>query len=303
MPELPEVHTTATMLNRLLKNKRISAVWTDYGGAYHKGKSTIKDASFFNIFKTTVLKQKITSVTRVGKNVLIHLSCNQTIIVHMKMTGHLLVGTYQKKEGLWKAKTKGELQKPINQFIHFVISFSDGTHLALSDVRKFAKVTIEKTSTLNHSSNISLLGPDPTSNTFSFHDFKKALLKRPSGKIKAVLLDQTILAGIGNIYSDEILFAAAIHPESIISKIPEENLKKLFTSTKKLLAKGVLLGGDSTSDYRNPLGEPGNFHYHHQVYRNTNKPCSRKDCSGTIQRIIIGSRSSHFCNICQKLYT
>lgn len=303
MPELPEVHTTATMLNRLIKNKRISAVWTDYKSSFHIGKKNIKDASFFKEFKKIILGQTITSVTRLGKNILIHLSNKTTIIVHMKMTGHLLVGTYKRKNLTWTSETNKELQEPINQHIHFVISFIDGTHLVLSDVRKFAKVTLTQTETLLQTKDVSSLGPDPTSHTFFFNDFKKALFKKGHSQIKTILLDQTILAGIGNIYSDEILFSGSTHPQSIISKIPNKKLKTLFDSTKKLLAKGVSLGGDSTSDYRNPLGKSGNFHYHHQVYQNTNKPCSRPSCKGTIKRLVIRGRSSHFCPVCQKLYT
>lgn len=302
MPELPEVHTTATMLNQLVKDKQISDVWTDYKGDYHKGKPHIKNQIFFKNFRKLITNQRIESTSRKGKNVLIHLSNNLTIIIHMKMTGHLLVGQYEKIGKSWKAKTKGPLQESINQFIHFVITFKDNTHLVLSDVRKFAKVTFSTTTQIKESSHLSSLGPDPTEKHFLFEDFLKELSKKPNGKIKLVLLDQTIVSGIGNIYSDEILFDSGIHPQSIISKIPKNKLEAVFKSTKKLLAKGISLKGDSTSDYRNPLGESGEFHYHHQAYRNTNKQCSKKGCGGTIKRMVIGSRSSHFCNNHQKLY-
>lgn len=302
MPELPEVHTTATMLHRLLEGKRISDVWTDYDSSFHKGKNNIKDATFFSRFKKAITSSKIERVSRLGKNVLIHLSNNKTIIVHMKMTGHLLVGTYKKIETGWEAKDVGVLRESKNQFIHFVLSFSDGTHLVLSDLRKFAKITFAETKKLSETEDLSFLGPDPTEKTFSYKQFKAALLRRPRGQIKIVLLDQTVIAGIGNIYSDEILWASSVHPQSIASKIPEKNLKAMYKATKLTLKKGVSLGGDSTSDYRNPLGEAGKFHYHHKAYRNTGKKCEKKGCKGVIDRITFNGRGAHFCNTHQKLY-
>lgn len=302
MPELPEVHTTATMLNRLIKNKRILDVWSDYGGAFHKGKSNIKDSVYFARFKKSVAGEKIESVSRRGKNVLIHLSHKKTIIIHMKMTGHLLVGEYKKVESGWKATGNNALLEPINQFIHFVVSFSDKTHLALSDLRKFAKITLVETAHLKKDADVARLGPDPTKKNFSFADFSARFLRKPRGKIKAVLMDQQIIAGIGNIYSDEILWASGIHPNSIVSKIPKPVLEKMFRAAKTILKKGVSLGGDSTSDYRNPLGKPGAFHYHHKAYRNTGATCQKKRCGGKIVRIPFMGRGAHFCSAHQKLY-
>ena len=171
--------------------------------------------------------------------------------------------------------------------------------MVLSDVRKFAKVhLIEK----GEKTDIDKLGPEPLEESFKFQIFKSRILKRPNGKIKTVLMDQEIIAGIGNIYSDEILWLAGVHPESPVRKIPEKELKKIYQALKMILKKGIEFRGDSTSDYRRPDGERGSFQYHHKAYRQTGKKCTKKGCNGTIERIKIGGRSGHFCPKHQKLY-
>ena len=127
-------------------------------------------------------------------------------------------------------------------------------------------------------------------------------MKRAKGKIKQVLMDPYIIAGIGNIYSDEILWRASIHPLSLVGKIPDKNMKEMFKATKVLLKKGIDFGGDSMSDYRNIDGEHGKFQDHHRAYRRKGKPCGKKGCKGTITRLVVGARSAHFCPVHQKLY-
>ncbi len=303
MPELPEVHTTATGLQKVLPHLAITDVWTDYGGPYHKGKSNIKDTAFFKKFKSHVVGKKVTSVTRRAKNVLIHLSSGYTILVHMKMTGHLLYGKYEKKGKTWVATETGPLRDdPFNKWIHFLLTFSNGRHLALSDLRKFAKVTLIETEKRHESLDLKDIGPEPLEKDFNFEIFKSRLLKRPSGKIKQILMDQSLIAGIGNIYSDEMLWLAGIHPSSKPSKIPPAQLKKLFAAMKKVLKMGIDFGGDSMSDYRNIRGERGRFQHKHNVYQRTGEHCRKKGCDGTISRIKVGGRSGHFCSEHQKLF-
>ncbi|MEN9614269.1 MAG: hypothetical protein RLZZ347_576 [Candidatus Parcubacteria bacterium] len=306
MPELPEVHTTATMLHKLIVGHTISDIWTDYESPHHKGKDNIKDARFFTLMQKKVVGGKVTAVHRRAKNVLIELSSGHTILVHMKMTGHLLYGTYtkNKKKGSGKRPSDSEswiavapevLKDPFNQFLHFVMSFKNGKHLALSDMRKFAKVTLIETKALHTSEHLKGTGPEPLEKTFQLTDFEARLYTRPNGKIKQVLMDPKVVAGIGNIYSDEILWVAGVHPLSKVSKIPKEKLTLMFRSMKEMLVKGIDFGGDSTSDYRNPLGEHGKFQYHHKAYRETGKKCSKKGCVGTIEKIRMNGRHAHFC--------
>jgi len=319
MPELPEVHTTATMLGKLIVGRTIADVWTDYHSSHAAGKDNIKDPVFFAVFRKTLIGARIVKTHRRGKNVLIDIrrsgkdsdidkkdSAEHTIIVHMKMTGYLLYGKYRKvgigKKISWEAVSPEALKDPFSRFVHMMISFTDGTHLALADVRKFAKVTVVPTASAHESSHLADIGPEPLDPRFTFPLFEQRLRTRPRGKIKLVLMDPSVLAGIGNIYSDEVLWAAGVHPMSIVEKVPAVKMKEIYRMSKEILKKGIDFGGDSTSDYRNPMGERGAFHYHHRAYRNTSKACERRGCTGTISRLATSGRGAHFCNKHQVLY-
>jgi formamidopyrimidine-DNA glycosylase len=143
------------------------------------------------------------------------------------------------------------------------------------------------------------LGPEPLDKKFTEKDFKERIQKKPTGKIKTVLLDQIVISGIGNIYSDELLWLAGVHPERKVRDITGSEFKKMYTAMLEVLKKGIDFGGDSTSDYRNILGEKGKFHGKHNVYRETKKPCKKKGCGGFIERKMVGSRSAHFCPVHQ----
>ena len=317
MPELPEVHTTATMLGKLVVGRTIADVWTDYNSPHYAGTDTIKNPAFFATFRKSLIGARIVKTHRRGKNVLIDIETDSknggkevnikniakyTIIVHMKMTGHLLYGKYKKVEKGWQAISPEALKDPFSRFVHMMISFTDGTHLALADVRKFAKVTVVPTASAHESEHLVDIGPEPLDPSFTFPLFHERLLTKPTGKIKLVLMDPAVLAGIGNIYSDEILWAAGVHPASTVKKVPLAKMKEIYKKSKEILKKGISFGGDSTSDYRNPMGERGAFHYHHHAYRNTGKACERRGCTGTIRRLAMGGRGAHFCDTHQTLY-
>jgi len=308
MPKLPEVTTTVNGLQKVLPKLIISDVWTDLAKKNQKikqFKNTLKDEKFLKIFKEKVIGQRITDVQRRAKNILINLDNGYTILIHLKMTGHLLCGEYHRiKNTKWvpDKKEKESLRDPYNRFIHVVFSLSNGKNLVFCDSRKFGKVTLIKTSDIENDSVFKKLGPEPLDNKFGLAQFRKRLLLKPNGKIKTVLMNQEIIAGIGNIYSDEMLWLAGIHPESITKKIPENKLLILFKEMKKILIKGVNFGGDSMSDYRNIDGKRGNFQNYHNVYRRNGEKCRKKSCKGVIIRKVINGRSAHFCNIHQKLF-
>ncbi len=292
MPELPEVETTVRGLNKRVKNLAIKEVFSDWP-------KMIRDISFSQ-FQKNVRSKKIIGATRRAKNILISLDSGDTILIHMKMTGHLMYGTYKKIDGTWSPQEKGALADPYNRFIHFIINFTNGKSLAFSDARKFGKITLIKKDHLKHSSHLAHLGPEPLHKNFTEKKFTERVLKKPQGKIKQVLLDQTIIAGIGNIYSDEMLFRAGIHPTRKPKTLSKKEWHLLYESMKKVLTLGIEFGGDSTSDYRNIDGERGKFHETHMVYRETGKPCKKKGCKGVIIRLLVGGRSAHFCNSHQK---
>jgi len=347
MPELPEVQTTVSRLNKLLSGLKITDVWSDYHSLLYEGKLQIKNDKYFKLFKKDVIGSKVKDVSRRAKNVLINLAPqpgsgqqnSKTILIHMKMTGHLLYGKYRRvgnskfnlpievlaragtlnskqtqksntkiqngwEKEIWipAEKKSSPLWDSHNRFIHLVFSFSNGRHLVLSDVRKFAKVAVFDSKNIKKSDDLRKIGPEPLHKNFSFTVFKERVFKKPNGKIKQVLMDQEIIAGIGNIYSDEILWRSAVHPESAVSKIPEKSLKEIFKAISFSLKKGLDFKGDSTSDYRMPNGERGSYQLHHQAYRRTGQKCLKKNCRGEIKRIKIGGRSGHFCDEHQKFY-
>ncbi len=299
MPELPEVTTTVAGLNEVLPKLKIVSAWSDYF-LHTKNKRTdvIKNKRFFGHFKNETVGEKVLSAERRGKNVLIHLTHGKTILIHMKMTGHLLYGQYEWNGKKWQS-SEVRLSDSFNQFIHLIFTLSNKKHLAFSDMRKFAKVTIFETHKRNDFVDLASLGPEPLDN-LSLQTFKKQLLTKPSKKIKTVLMDQTVLAGIGNIYSDEILWASGVHPERKPQTLSGVEMKSMWMAVKKILSASIKMGGDSMSDYRNVYGEKGSFQNTHKAYRRTEEKCLKRRCLGTIQRKVIGGRSAHFCNIHQK---
>lgn len=308
MPELPEVTTTVRGLQNVLPHLRIVDVWTDLAVKHPipQFTDTLKSATFFKKFKKIVIGATITHVDRRAKNILIHLSNKMTILIHLKMTGHILYGeyVYTKKKNTWAPNTheRTSLHDPFNRFVHVVFSLSNGKYFVLCDARKFGKVTLLQHDTERESSHLKNIGPEPLDNALTLTKFITRITLRPHTSIKTVLMDQSILAGIGNIYSDEMLWSAGIHPESYSTSIPIPQVKALFTAMKHVLTKGIDFGGDSMSDYRDIDGNPGRFHHHHNVYRKTNTPCSKKGCSGAILRKVINGRSAHYCSVHQKLY-
>jgi len=306
MPELPEVHTTVTGLQKVLPGLSILDIWTDMWSSARLSKNTIKDRNYFLYFKKYTLGKKIAGVRRRAKHILIDLDNGFTLIIHMKMTGHLMYGKYVQnkkyngREWAWKPVEKeSPLLDPYNRHIHVVFILSNGKHLAFCDSRKFGTIVVEKTDTL-HTERLKHLGPEPLETTFTQNNFKERLMKSPARAIKTVLMDQSIIAGIGNIYSDEMLHRAHILPTRTPKSLRETEVKALYKAMREVLGKGIDFGGDSTSDYRNIEGLRGKFHENHLVYLRTKQKCYTENCKGVIEKKTIGGRSAHFCSTCQK---
>jgi len=295
MPELPEVQTTVNYLNSRahILGARFVDVWSDW----------------YKISKKGIEGKKILKVWRRAKNVIFDLSDEYSLLVHQKMTGHLLVGIWKmSRQGrdpaaageTWKPAEEGPLNDPYNKFIHLVFFLDNGKMLALSDARKFAKVELWKTDELKKE--LEKLGPEPLDKSFTFEKFKETLLGSPPSprlrRVKQVLMDQNVIAGIGNIYSSEILWKAKIHPEKNVANLGQNELKLLYQAIKKVLELAVKLGGESFSDYRKPDGSKGNFDTERNVYRREGQKCHR--CGAKIKRLKLGQRSAFFCPHCQK---
>ena len=300
MPELPEVETTTKGLRKAILVLKIKDVWTDLSTKDKRQTGAIANPKFFFYFKKEILNKKVLSVERRAKNILINISDGKTILVHLKMTGHLLYGKYKFNKNKWTPDETGPLNDPYNRFVHVVFTFSNGKNLAFSDARKFGKITLLDTKTAHNTKHLNNIGPEPLGKDFDLEMLKERLNKKPSGKIKTVLMDQSVIAGIGNIYSDEILWRAGVNPERKVSTIKETEFKLMFKAIRETLAKGIDFGGDSMSDYRNIHGLPGKFQLHHEAYRRTGEKCRKPGCKGIIKRKIINGRSAHFCSVHQK---
>lgn len=302
MPELPEVETTVRGLNTKVLKRTFVDVWTDFPKMIHLPCLLPSDyggqAKTFEQFRKEIKDKKIQKVWRRGKNILFGLSDNKTLLIHQKLTGHLLIGYWILDNECWKPKIKGPLEEKINTYIHLLFTLDSGEMLALSDLRKFAKVELWDTKELKESDRIKGLGPEPLEKGFTFEKFKECL-KDKRGKIKQVLMNQSIIAGIGNIYSDEVLWEAKIHPLKDAFRLNTGELKRIYQSLQKILKKAIKLRGESISDFRDIGGEKGHFDSVRKVYRREGEGCFR--CNTKIKRIKLGGRSAHFCPDCQKL--
>lgn len=292
MPELPEVETISKDLNKKIPGLKIRDFWSDWP-------KSIKLPKKIDDFKKEIIGREILKVYRKGKNILIDLSGGKMLLVHQKMTGHLLVGKWKiendgRKE-IVVPTSDGFLREKVNNYIHDIFYLSDGSQLALSDLRKFAKLMAGDKEKIENLEDLKKLGPDPLE--LPEKDFVE-ILKNKKGRIKQVLMDQNVFAGIGNIYADEILWFAKIHPFVRVEKLSEKDSRNIYKYTKEILKEAIKLRGTSISDYRDPEGRAGGYDKIRRVYRRAGEKCPR--CGALIKRLKLGGRSSHFCPECQK---
>lgn len=265
MPELPEVYTMAEGLKTLI-GRKISSVWAD-------------KPEILRVVKKSE-GRKILGVERRGKNIVLNLDKEFSMLLHPKMTGRFLLNQNDKYERI-------------------IFKFSGGPacagrdFLTFSDKRRFGNVFLGNKSEIEKK--MSLIGTDAIK--ILFEDFKEAIGLKKS-KIKQVLMNQGVVAGIGNIYADEILWKSKIHPERAANSISEKEFKNIFSSMNFILKKSIKLRGVSIQDYRDIFGNMGEYQNHRLVYGRAGENCKR--CSSKIQRIRIAQRSAHFCPKCQK---
>ena len=290
MPELPEVQTIVSDLNRKVRREKVIDFWTDWP-------RLIKTPSL-TVFKKKIKGLRIESVERIGKNVVFFLSNNKALLIHQKMTGHLMVGRWDVKGGRARAAQKGPFGERVNQYIHALFYLENGKMIALSDMRKFARIAFGEREEILKLKDITQLGPDALDPKLTFKEFSERVKARKKS-IKLTLMDPSVVAGIGNIYADEILWSAKIHPLRKANTIKEKELLAIFEFTKKILKKAIRLRGTSTGDYRDTAGEKGMYGKVILAYKRTGAPCKR--CKTPIRRTRAGQRSAHFCPHCQKL--
>lgn len=297
MPELPEVQSTADELKKELTGVKIVNVWSDW--------QKLVQRPNFTLFKKQVKNEKILNVSRRAKIIVFYLSHQKLLLAHQKMTGHFLIGRWRylpKATRQWQPLDQGPLQDKINSFFHLVFFLDNGKQLAFSDLRKFGWVKLYQNTQLQEISEIKSLGPEPLAPSLSPFLLKKQLTKT-SRPIKQVLMDQKIIAGIGNIYGDEILFLAKIHPLKPANQLRLSEINKLYHSIQVVLRQAIELKGTTilsgSEEYRLPQGQRGKYQKVRKVYRREGKACLI--CQNRIKRIKIGQRSAHFCPQCQAI--
>jgi formamidopyrimidine-DNA glycosylase len=291
MPELPEVETTVKGLRPKILKRTIIDVWSDW-------RKLVKKPRDFGTFKKIIKNKKIIKIWRRAKNIIFDLSDGYSLLVHQKMTGHLMFGQWKFENNKWKPVKKGPLKEKINTFLHIIFFLDNEKMIALSDVRKFAKIELWKTEKLLDSEKFKKIGPEPLEKNFTFEKFKN-IFKNKKGRIKQLIMNPEIIAGIGNIYSSEALWWAKIHPEKNVTELNNKELNNLYKAIKKVLELSVKLGGESFSDYRKPDGSKGNFDTERKAYKREGQKCYR--CGTLISRLKFAGRSAFFCPHCQKL--
>ncbi len=283
MPELPEVQTVVTQLDRKITGKHIVSVWSDWPK---------KILTPFPMFVKGVTEAMILGARRLGKHIVIDLDNNQSIVAHLKMTGHFLVKNEENR------RDPAFTEDPINGYIHHIITFTDGTTLEFSDMRKFGWLKLMPTAEVNDHKSIAELGIDALSRKLTPELFREILMKRKSRPIGGVLLEQNLIAGIGNIYRSEALFLAGILPTRRIATLRAVEWPRVLPAIKKVLRHAVKLRGTSDGDFRDTDGLQGRFKRVLYVYGRTGESC--KKCGTIIERKKLGSRSIFFCSSCQK---
>ena len=292
MPELPEIETITRGLDREVVGQVVTKV-----------EVLVPKMFVWNSLKESNLEgAKIINVKRVAKMVVMNLSSDTSLVFHLKLTGQLI---YQdKKTRIAGGHPLPPLNLPVpNKTTHIIFTLKGKDenigHLYFNDLRKFGWVKFVPTSKLNELTAIGEEGPDPFEKKWTLEEFKTRLAHRKNAAIKPLLMDQKFLAGVGNIYSDEALWLAKIHPKRAASSLTSTEVEKLYQAIKESLTTGIKHKGAPSSSYVNLGGEKGVFLTYANAYHRTGLPCNR--CKTPIIRLKIGSRSAHFCPACQTL--
>jgi formamidopyrimidine-DNA glycosylase len=287
MPELPEVETVARGLRALIIGKTIKSVTHDTPKSFP---NTLADVEEF------MIGSAVSSVRRRAKVLLIDLSSAYTLVVHLKMTGQMVYrGDTSFGAGHPSDSLVGELP---DRSTRVTIHFADGSNLYFNDQRKFGWMRLMPDIEVPNIDFMKKVGPEPLSDDFTPLLFVTRIRKRNGTTIKAALLDQTVLAGIGNIYADEALWGARIHPAIRVRDVPDARLRKLFNEIRDVLELSIEKGGSTDRNYVNAEGKKGSYISFARVFRKEGKPCQR--CGTIIIKTRVAGRGTHLCPICQK---
>ena len=284
MPELPEVEITKKTLQKYVQDQYITDVKIkNYNLRYKINKN----------FRKKVIKKKIKKITRRSKYLIFHLSDKTFFIIHLGMTGRILVG----KNNTLLDTSFYSSNSSINKHNHLYF-FLKKYIMIYNDTRRFGFIKFYTEEELLKSSHLIHLGVEPLSKSLNFCYFKERI-KGFKKSIKNTLMDQSFICGLGNIYVNEALFISKISPGRISFKIKDNEIILLIKSIKTILKKSIVFGGSTIKDFHNSEGKSGQFQNFFKVYGKEGQGCPRSSCNGTIQRSVISSRATFFCTKCQ----
>ena len=288
MPELPEVETVRIGLGSLLPGKIVRAVTFDWPKGFPNSKH---DVSVF------LIGAAVKDVRRRAKVLIIDLDNDYSLIIHLKMTGQLGFRSNDDLKRFGAGHPNDSLIGTLpDKSTRVTLDFGD-SKLFFNDQRKFGWMRLVPTIEIPEIDFFKKVGPEPLAHDFTDQDFIKRLQRRPKSNIKAVLLDQTVIAGIGNIYADESLFAAKIHPLTLVKDVPMAKLKKLFQELQAVLRLSIEKGGSSDRNYVDAKGQKGSYLTFAKVFRRDGQPCLV--CGTIIEKSRVVGRGTHTCPTCQ----
>jgi formamidopyrimidine-DNA glycosylase len=272
MPELPEVET----VRRGLAAQIVGRTFT--GISFLEWPRTLA-APAPDVFTARLAGRQVLAVRRRAKFIVLDLADDEHLAIHLRMTGQVRVLP---------------AAAPRDRFERVALAFADGDELRFSDIRRFGRIALHTGRELVE--RFRDLGPEPLDHDWQESDFRAALATRRT-RLKPLLLDQTFLAGLGNIYADEALFRAHLHPLTLAAAITPEQARALHGAIREVLTDAIASGGTTFSNYRDAFGQEGDYYERRRVYGRAGEPCPA--CGVQIVRIIVGGRSTHFCPACQ----
>ena len=286
MPELPEIEIVKRSLFKMINKAKIINVKINNKNLRYKISSS---------FSKNLIGEKILNISRRSKYLILHYK-NKILLIHLGMTGKLLL-MRSKNNQIFKTSFYYDLNI-LPEHNHIYIILNNGFKLIYNDVRRFGFFKLYKNISLNEITFLKKLGIEPFNKKFNLKYFKK-FVKNKKKNIKNLLMDQTFVSGLGNIYVNEALFASRIHPLKLCNNLSKIEIKNLIINIKRILQLSILKGGSSIRDFKNTSGKSGNFQQFFHVYGQESKKCSRISCKGKIKKIQISNRSSFYCNKCQ----
>lgn len=286
MPELPEVETVKRGLQSLLVGRTVKEVSHDTPKSFPNATA---DAQEF------LIGGQVTEVRRRAKVLLIDLSSKYTLVIHLKMTGQLVFrGEAVFGAGHPNDSLIGELP---DRSTRVTLTFTDDSHLYFNDQRKFGWMKLMPTLEVPNIDFMKKVGPEPLEADFTAEQFTERFKRRAKTSIKAAILDQTVVAGVGNIYADESLWGAKIHPKRLVGSITSNEFEKLYIELRNVMNLAIEKGGSTDKNYVNAEGKRGSYMDFARVFRREGKPCPR--CGTTIIKFKAAGRGTHVCPHCQ----